>query len=69
MIAIIFPNNPTIGQEFVPTNGATYVWNGSYWSSIIAITEGTASYIYEGGDSSFVYNELIDETLDGGDSA
>ena len=66
MTAIIFPTNPTVGQEFVPSNGATYIWNGTYWSSIVAIEDGTSSYIYEGGTGETVYNEIFDNTLDGG---
>jgi len=66
MKAITFPTNPVIGQQFVPTNGATYIWNGIYWSSITAIEDGSAAFIEDGGDSLFVYNPAIDVIVDGG---
>jgi hypothetical protein len=68
MTAIIFPSNPTLGQEFVASNGATYIYSGSYWSSITAIEDGSASYIYEGGYAGETYNEIFDNTLEGGDA-
>jgi hypothetical protein len=67
MTAIVFPSNPITGQDFVASNGATYIWSGSYWSSITAIEDGSASYIYEGGYPDDTYNEIFDNTLDGGD--
>lgn len=63
---ITFPTNPTTGQEFVATNGATYVWLGNRWNSVTAIQNRTAAYIVEGGDSAWVYDELTDTILDGG---
>jgi hypothetical protein len=68
MIAIVFPSNPTTGQEFVASNGATYIFSGSYWSSVTAIEDGSASYIYEGGYAGETYNEIFDNTLEGGDA-
>ena len=68
MIAIVFPSNPTTGQEFVASNGATYIFSGSYWSSVTAIEDGSASYIYEGGYAGEIYNEIFDNTLEGGDA-
>lgn len=68
MTAIIFPSNPVTGQEFVASNGATYIFSGSYWSSVTAIEDGTASYIYEGDYSDATYDEIFDNTLDGGDA-
>jgi hypothetical protein len=68
MTAIIFPSNPTTGQEFVASNGATYIYSGSYWSSVTAIEDGTASYIYEGEYADQTYNEIFDNTLEGGDA-
>lgn len=65
---IVFPSTPTTGQEFVAANGATYIWSGSYWSSITAIEDGSASYIYEGGYADRTYNEIFDNTLEGGDA-
>lgn len=68
MTTIVFPSNPTTGQEFVASNGATYIWSGSYWSSTTAIEDGSASYIYEGGYANQTYNEIFDNTLEGGDA-
>ena len=63
---ITFPPNPIVGQEFVASNGATYVWtSGGYWSSIVEIEQGTAAYIVEGGESTTEENTII---LDGGTS-
>ena len=30
-MAFDFPSSPTLGQEFTPASGATYVWNGYGW--------------------------------------
>lgn len=68
MTAIVFPSTPTTGQEFVASNGATYIWSGSYWSSTTAIEDGSAAYIYEGGYADETYNEIFDNTLEGGDA-
>jgi hypothetical protein len=65
-MALTFPTNPTIGQEFLADNTVTYIWNGSAWSSAIAIHNGTAEYATYGGSASSVYNDLLDNTLDGG---
>jgi hypothetical protein len=48
---ITFPTDPTLGQEFVATNGATYIWLGNRWNSVTAINNRTAAYILEGGDA------------------
>ena len=66
---ITFPISPTIGQEYVGTNGATYTWLGNRWSSASAINNGTAAFIEEGGDSATWETPTINEydtTLDGG---
>jgi hypothetical protein len=68
MTAIIFPSNPTTGQQFVASNGETYIYSGYYRSSITAIEDGSASYIYEGGYAGETYNEIFDNTLEGGDA-
>jgi hypothetical protein len=65
-MAITFPQNPTVGQEFLADNTVTYVWTGSHWNSGIPIHNGTAEYAVYGGSASSVYNELLDNTLDGG---
>jgi hypothetical protein len=66
---ITFPTDPTTGQEYVALNGATYVWLGNRWSSVVAINNQTAAYIAEAGDA-FTWdtptNNLYDTTLDGG---
>jgi hypothetical protein len=66
---ITFPTDPTLGQEYVALNGATYVWLGNRWSSVVAINNGTAGYVEEGGDAytwDTPVNNLYDTTLDGG---
>jgi hypothetical protein len=66
---ITFPTDPALGQEYVATNGATYVWLGNRWSSVTAINNQTAAYIEEGGDAftwATTTNNLYDTTLDGG---
>ena len=68
MTAITFPTSPTLGQEFVAVNGATYIWLGNRWSSARAVQTGTAEHIIEGGDSAWAYNDLTDNTVDGGTS-
>jgi len=65
-MAIIFPTRPNIGQEFLADNAVTYVWTGIAWNSSIPIHNGTAEYANYGGSASSVYNELLDNTLDGG---
>jgi hypothetical protein len=64
-MAIIFPTDPTVGQEFLPDNGVTYVWTGNTWNSAIPIHNGTASYTMIGGSASSTFNNL-DNSLDGG---
>jgi hypothetical protein len=66
---ITFPQNPISGQEYVALNGATYVWLGNRWSSVVAINNGTAAFIEEGGDAytwDTPVNNDYDTTLDGG---
>jgi len=66
---IIFPTTPAIGQEFVATNGATYIWLGNRWNSVTAINNRTAFFIEEGGDANTwatPENGAYDTTLDGG---
>lgn len=65
-MALTFPTNPTVGQEFLADNTVTYVWTGSAWNTSIPIHNGTAEYAYYGGSASSVYNDLLDNTLDGG---
>ena len=66
---ITFPQLPNLGQEYVATNGATYVWLGNRWNSVTAINNRTAAYIEEGGDAftwEGIINNSYDNTLDGG---
>ena len=63
---IKFPTHPNIGQEFLADNCVTYVWTGNTWNSTIPIHNGTAEYAIYGGSASSVYNDLLDNTLDGG---
>lgn len=69
---ITFPASPAIGQEYVATNGATYIWLGNRWSAAETIRNGDAVFIYEGGDSttwaSADQTNAGDIILDGGTS-
>jgi hypothetical protein len=65
MSVITFPTSPVNGQEYVATNGITYVWNG-YWSSFNAESTGKTYFVYEGRDSAYVFDETTDLELDGG---
>ena len=42
MAALDFPNSPTVGQQYVATNGSIYSWDGTVWSSL---AQGQAVYI------------------------
>lgn len=66
MSAITFPTATAQGQEYVASNGITYIWTGTFWSSRLASETGKAFLAYDGGDSAYVYNELTDLELDGG---
>jgi len=63
---ITFPQNPTMGQEYIPDNAAVYVWVGDRWSTAWPVVHGQAYSVAEGGYSDTVYNELTDNTIDGG---
>ena len=43
MAAIDMPANPTNGEEYKASNGVTYVWNGTAWTSIGGGGGGSAS--------------------------
>jgi hypothetical protein len=64
---ITFPQSPSLNQEFIATNAVTYIWTGNRWDSIAAIRENS-QYVYEGGDSTSLFNSPGDELIDGGDS-
>jgi hypothetical protein len=66
MTLITFPENPTLGQEYVPNNSAVYVWLGDRWSTAWPVVHGQAYSVAEGMYSDTIYNELTDNTLDGG---
>jgi hypothetical protein len=64
-----FPQTPSLGQEYVATNGATYIWLGNRWNSVTAINNKTAAYIEEGGDAytwATPENNAYTTTSDGG---
>jgi hypothetical protein len=65
MSVITFPQSPVNGQEYVATNGVTYIWSG-YWSSARASALGNSYFDCEGSDSAYVYNPETDLELDGG---
>ena len=66
MTTIAFPTNPTVGQEYIPNNAAVYVWVGDRWSTAWPVVHGQADSVAEGGVAASIYNELIDNTIDGG---
>ena len=66
MTAITFPQNPTLGQEYIPNNAAVYVWVGDRWSTAWPVVHGQANSVAEGMYSATEYNELTDNTIDGG---
>ena len=66
MATIAFPTNPTVGQEYIPNNAAVYVWVGDRWSTAWPVVHGQANSVAEGGVAATEYNELIDNTIDGG---
>lgn len=71
MTTLYLPPNPATGQVYVATNGATYTWLGNRWSSAAAVSNGTAVYVEEGGDSTTwatPQNTAADTTVDGGGS-
>jgi hypothetical protein len=39
MAALNFPSSPTLGQQYVGTNGVTYTWDGETWTA--NVTGGT----------------------------
>lgn len=65
-MVITFPANPTAGQEFLPDNGVTYIWTGSYWSNAVPTQAGQAFYTVVGGSAA---TEIFNNTLDGGNGA
>lgn len=64
--SLIFPSTSTVGQEYVADNGSTYIWTGTYWSSVLAVLSGRAQPILDGEYASSTYNPLVDKILDGG---
>lgn len=38
--AIIFPPNPSVGDQFTAPNGATYQWDGQVWFSVGGVSGG-----------------------------
>jgi C1A family cysteine protease len=66
MTTLTFPQNPTVGQQWVAENAVTYTWLGDHWNSVTAISNGTVKYYNEGGGASFEYTPLSDGLLDGG---
>ncbi len=65
-MTITFPENPTLGQEFLADNGVTYNWIGTHWSNAVPTASGTAYYTAVGG---FANTETFNRTLDGGNGA
>ena len=65
-MAITFPTDPTLGQEYVADNSATYQWTGSAWSTLSPWLTGRSQFVADGGVAGSSYNDNLDNTLDGG---
>jgi hypothetical protein len=65
-MAITFPTSPTLGQEYVADNSATYQWTGSAWSTQVPWLAGRSQYVADGGVADQTYNDNLDNTLGGG---
>jgi hypothetical protein len=65
-MAITFPTDPELGQEYVADNSATYQWIGSRWSTQVPWLAGRAQYVVDGGGADQTYNDNLDNTLGGG---
>jgi hypothetical protein len=65
-MAIIFPVNPAVGQNYLADNTVTYIWTGDRWSAKQALTTQQALYALDGLYAGSVYDPLIDIELDGG---
>ena len=65
-MTITFPQNPELGQEYLPDNGVTYEWQGTHWSNKVPTEAGRAFYTAVGG---FADTESFNRTLDGGNGA
>ena len=63
---IIFPKNPTMGQEFLADNIITYIWTGDRWSATLAIQAGTIVPALDGEYADSPYRQNVDDTFDGG---
>ena len=63
---ITFPANPAVGQEFLPDNGVTYNWTGSYWSSAVSVQAGRAFYTAVGGNATTDFDTVIANEIGGG---
>jgi hypothetical protein len=65
-MAITFPADPAVGQEYVADNSATYQWTGSAWSTLTPWLAGRSQFVVDGGFSGQTYNDDLDNTLEGG---
>ena len=65
-MALTFPTTPTLGQIYIGDNSVTYQWMGTYWSSASPAIHGLSETVYEGGQADQTYNELTDNTIEGG---
>lgn len=64
-MAITFPTDPALGQEFLADNGVTYEWQGTHWSNAVPTAAGRAYYTAVGG---FANTDDFNSTLDGGNA-
>jgi hypothetical protein len=66
MRSVTMPENPTVGQVYVPTNDVIYTWTGDRWSSKVAIEDGTAQYVADNQFADFEYDPEFDNIFNGG---
>ena len=60
-MTIQFPQNPTVGDDFLADNGSTYVWTGDRWTGVQAVLNGLAQPVYDGEYA----DTTADITIDG----
>jgi len=64
-MAITFPTDPEIGQEYVADNTATYQWTGSIWSTLAPWSTGISQFVIDGSYADQNYIDNLDITIDG----
>lgn len=62
-MALSFPSNPTIGQQYQASNGFTYTWNGTVWEASVG-SGGSSGGGSSGGGAAIVFTNgtLVTQT-------